>query len=120
MVELSEVDAKKWQPLLNHATLARSGLVERRAEPVRMAENDATAIGRPKRTFRTCEIDEMVVLYEQGKTVYEIADVFSCHRQTVSRQLKAHGIRMRLSGMTPDQLDEACRLYESGLTLKPQ
>lgn len=118
MVELSEANAKKWQPLLDHATLARSGLVERGTKPVRMAENDATVVGRPKRTFRICEIDEMVVLYGQGKTVYEIADAFSCHRQTVSRQLKARGIRMRLGGMTPDQIEDARHLYESGMTLK--
>lgn len=60
----------------------------------------------------------MVTLYDQGKTIYEIANVFSCHRQTVSRLLKARGIRLRLSGMTPDQIGEARRLYESGKTLK--
>lgn len=60
----------------------------------------------------------MVILYQQGLTVYELADRFGCHRQTVSRQLKSCGVRMRLAGMTPGQIDEARRLYESGMTLK--
>lgn len=118
LVELSEANAEKWLPLLDHATLARSGLIEPRAVPERMADNDATAVTRPKRTFRTCEVDEMVHLYEQGKTIYELADIFSCHRQTVSRQLKSRGVHMRLSGMTQDQLEQARQLYESGMTLK--
>ena len=83
-----------------------------------MAEDDATVVGRPKRVFRSCEIDEIVRLYEQGKTVYELAELFGCHRQTVSRQLKSHGVHMRLIGMAPEQVEEARRLYESGMTLR--
>lgn len=60
----------------------------------------------------------MLELYEQGQTVYQLADRFGCHRQTVSRQLKSRGVRMRLTGITPGQLEQATRLYGSGMTLK--
>jgi len=83
-----------------------------------MAENDASRVAKPMRTFRPAEIDKMVALYEQGKTIYQLADLFDCHRQTISRQLKSRGVHMRLTGMQPDQIEEARRLYESGMTLK--
>jgi DNA-binding transcriptional regulator LsrR (DeoR family) len=60
----------------------------------------------------------MVALYEEGATVYELADLFNCHRQTVSRQLKSRGVHMRLTGMTPEQVAEARCLYERGMTLR--
>lgn len=117
LVELSEADEKKWRPLLAHANLARSGLVESRPQ-ARMAEGDPSHINRPNRVLLPHEVDRMVALYEEGQTVYELADLFGCHRQTVSRQLKSRGVHMRLTGMTPDQLDEARQLYESGMTLR--
>ncbi len=60
---------------------------------------------------------ELVVLYQSGLTVYQLADKYVIHRHTVSGHLRAAGIRLRLDGLTAEQIDEAARLYNSGWSL---
>jgi DNA-binding CsgD family transcriptional regulator len=49
--------------------------------------------------------------------VYELATEFSIDRKTISRHLKAAGVQMRLRPLNTDQVREAIRLYDSGLSL---
>lgn len=63
------------------------------------------------------EIEELVVQYSSGSTVYELATLFGCHRNTVSRLLKSRGVSMRLSPLTTEQIERAVELYSSGLSL---
>lgn len=37
----------------------------------------------------------MAVLYKQGSSVHDLAELFHCHRQTVARRLKQHGVILR-------------------------
>jgi DNA-binding CsgD family transcriptional regulator len=61
-------------------------------------------------------VDELVLAYESGLTVYELAKRFKCHRTTVSGHLRARRVVMRLKPMTEEDVDRAVELYESGLS----
>jgi uncharacterized protein YjcR len=63
------------------------------------------------------EVSSLVQDYQGGMTVYELAEKYGCHRQTVARQLKAAGVRMRGQAPTEEQVREGAALYESGLSL---
>lgn len=55
--------------------------------------------------------------YLAGATVHELGDRFGVSRQTVGAILKRQGVPMRRRGLSPEQIDEAARLYESGWSL---
>jgi len=69
------------------------------------------------RRLREPEIVELVTSYLAGSTVYELADQFSIHRQTVAEILERRGVARRYKRLSPEQLELACRLYKSGLSL---
>lgn len=118
LVVLSDADSNLWVPLLEWTILAKMGLAQR-PERASIADPDtAERRQRPHAALSDDQVDQMVALYQDGATVYELADRFKCHRQTVSRRLRSRGVRMRLTGMLPEQVEEAQRLYESGMTLK--
>jgi len=55
--------------------------------------------------------------YESGKTLREIGEFLSVNRKTVSRHLATTGTTARKRPLTQQQIDEAIRLYASGLSL---
>ncbi|WP_410002427.1 helix-turn-helix domain-containing protein [Bowdeniella nasicola] len=55
--------------------------------------------------------------YTAGKTVYELAVEFSCHRATVSAVLKRRGVALRLQPATKVEVERMIALYQSGLSL---
>ncbi|WP_420752708.1 hypothetical protein [Rhodococcus sp. O3] len=76
-----------------------------------------TSVSRP-RANRKLEPDEVAALvrrYREGATVYELAEEFGMHRQTVSAHLYREGIALRSRvRMTPQLLARATDLYEAG------
>lgn len=56
----------------------------------------------------------MIAGYRAGATVFELGDRFDIDRRTVSAILHRHGIAMRRRGLTPEQIDDAVRLYDQG------
>ncbi|KAB1658143.1 helix-turn-helix domain-containing protein [Pseudoclavibacter sp. CFCC 11306] len=38
------------------------------------------------------DVDRAVELYRQGSTIYDLAETYGCHRQTIARHLKQRGI----------------------------
>jgi hypothetical protein len=60
---------------------------------------------------------ELVNAYRAGDSVYGLADRFGIARQTVSAVLERHGVARRYRILTPQDVDAAVRLYESGLSL---
>jgi DNA-binding CsgD family transcriptional regulator len=74
---------------------------------------------RPQRQLRASSelISQMVAEYRAGATTYQLADRHGLNRNTVAKHLRAAGLRLRVDGLTPDQAVEACRLYETGLSL---
>ena len=63
------------------------------------------------------KVSQIVTAYETGKTVYELAAEYGCHRVTISAVLKRQGVPIRHRSPTPTQIAEMARLYESGLSL---
>lgn len=63
------------------------------------------------------KVSQIVTAYETGKTVYELAAEYGCHRVTISAVLKRQGVALRRTSPTAAQIDEMVRLYESGFSL---
>jgi hypothetical protein len=55
--------------------------------------------------------------YTAGATVYELADKYGIHRNTVSEHLHRQGIPMRRRGLDPDQARLAGHRYQQGQSL---
>jgi hypothetical protein len=69
---------------------------------------------------RQLDIDQIQALiqgYTMGATTYELGHRFGIDRRTVSTILHRHGVEKRRRGLSPDQVDDAIRLYESGWSL---
>lgn len=63
------------------------------------------------------KVGQIVTAYETGKTVYELAAEYRCHRVTISAVLKRQGIALRRTSPTPEQIDKMVHLYETGYSL---
>jgi IS30 family transposase len=94
-------------------------------EPVylnELPENATTATKlqrEQKHHFSTGEIEGVIEDYTKNKlTVYQLAEKYGCHRNTVSKLLKNNGVRVTLTRMEEREITEAKRLYESGLSLR--
>jgi IS30 family transposase len=63
------------------------------------------------------EIKQIAIDYQKGATVYELADQYGCHRDTISENLKKHGVNVTVKKFTSqDGIQELVKLYESGLS----
>ncbi|POM22789.1 Sigma-70, region 4 [Actinomadura rubteroloni] len=49
--------------------------------------------------------------------MYELGERFGIDRQTASKILQRAGVAIRRHGLSPEQVDEAVRLYEKGWSL---
>lgn len=87
-------------------------------EPARKLRHEK---GRRKRTTQPRlsdgKVGEIVKAYEAGRTVYELAAEYGCHRVTISAALKRQGVVLRRTSPTPEQIDEMVHLYETGHSL---
>lgn len=63
------------------------------------------------------EVALICQLYQDGQTVYEVADALGISRQRVSTVLKTAGVYLRRNSPSPEQVGEMARLYEQGLSL---
>ena len=63
------------------------------------------------------KVSQIVTAYETGKTVYELAAEYGCHRVTISAVLKRRGVTLRRTSPTPEQVDKMVHLYETGYSL---
>jgi DNA-binding CsgD family transcriptional regulator len=69
------------------------------------------------RRLRPTEVGELIASYKNGSTVYELAEQFRIHRETVSALLERQGIPRRGRPLSPAQIEQAAKLYDSGLSL---
>jgi DNA-binding CsgD family transcriptional regulator len=60
---------------------------------------------------------ELVAGYQAGATVYQLADQFHIHRDTVTKHLKRAQIPRRNRPLTRDQVKRAMDLYAAGQSL---
>jgi hypothetical protein len=68
----------------------------------------------PLRHLEVDQVQALVADYLAGATAYELGRQFGIDRKTVSRILHRHQVSMRRRGLSPEQVDEAVRLYENG------
>lgn len=69
------------------------------------------------RRLRPHEIDELVVGYRAGATVYELANLFRINRTTVSLVLERQNVPRRNRPFSPTQIQQAQVLYAAGQSL---
>ncbi|MPZ81445.1 MAG: hypothetical protein GEV28_13995 [Actinophytocola sp.] len=80
-------------------------------------------VDRPKLKLRRArqldaeQVQELIVGYQAGATVYELGARFGIERRTVSNILKRHDVPMRRRGLSPKQVDDAIHLYNLGWSL---
>lgn len=108
-MDLSEWDSKKWPPLL---TLA----AEPYSAPVELVERRVIRTQRQNHLDPAAQL-EVVAAYQAGASMNEVARAFKMHRTTVVAILKRHGVPQRPRVMSPEQVQAARELYESGLPL---
>lgn len=76
----------------------------------------ATKIKCHQKWFTEQDKDRLVNAYFSGKTTYELAKEFGCDRGTVSRNLKARGIKMRKRSATDGEVAQMAKLYKDGFS----
>jgi DNA-binding CsgD family transcriptional regulator len=88
--------------------------------PKAATSNEITTVRRHSTTaprLSPQQIAELVKAYQDGQTVYALADRFGIHRTTVSAHLHRQGSSLRRQGLTPDDIAQAQRLYAAGWSL---
>jgi hypothetical protein len=80
-------------------------------------ETEETRQPRPYAAVRKLtsdQVQELIVLYESGATLNELAAKFEIQRQTVSAHLHRQGVKMRRQGLAGQQVIDSARLYKDG------
>jgi hypothetical protein len=75
---------------------------------------------RHQRRLSQDEVQELIAARRAGKQINDLSAQFSIHRATVQNHLRRAGIEHRRWGgrtLTPDQLQQAGQLYDTGLSL---
>lgn len=57
-------------------------------------EMAAKRLQQPQKQLSAEEIAKVISEYESGKTTYELAETFGCHRQTITSILKRYGVKV--------------------------
>lgn len=77
----------------------------------------------PLPTYRTArqltpnELDALVIAYQAGGTVYELAAQFGINRKTVGKHLRALGVDTTPPGLQPEDIGTVIELYRAGHSL---
>ena len=77
----------------------------------------ARKLVQPQKLFREHEKTHIIIEYNDGATVNELAKKYSCNRETISRLLMIHGIHVAY-GIVAARGKEAeiIEMYEAGLS----
>jgi transposase-like protein len=87
-----------------------------------LPDNAVTVNGtvrHPKRNFTEAEIQSLVTNYrDNGLTVYQLADKYGCHRNTISKVLRQNGVEVTIRKLNEERLKQAIELYGAGWSLR--
>lgn len=77
--------------------------------------------GRPitgaNRRLSPAEIDQIVEDYKTGVgSIYDLADIYGVHRNTVAQHLKARGVQLGGQALSPEEIERAKELARQGLS----
>ena len=111
LVALSTADTNKWSTLLEK----RHRTSKSEATPVDY-ERTGPILQRQRRLINSQAV-MMRDRYNEGATVYELAEEFGIRRATVSERLKKAGVSMRCQSPESELINSMTGLYESGLSL---
>lgn len=112
---LSAHDPKQMRPLFAHAEKIRGN---RSVNPTSSEEYKPTKRARQHQTrLDASQIDDLVVEYEAGKMLKDLARHYGCHRTTVTSILRSRGVPIRMNSLNDAQIQRAADLYASGLSL---
>jgi DNA invertase Pin-like site-specific DNA recombinase len=117
VVGLSDADAEKWSSLFDQIALAKTGATAPQKRPTTIYRKTVRKLRQQQKRHDASEIAQLVAGYQAGSTIFELAEQFGCHHETVCRRLKTEGVQMRGRQLTPAQVDEAERLYTAGHSL---
>ena len=92
MVELSALDMNLLDKILKYK--AGNSCKNNLKKYDKIINNIKTTKPRQKLLSKE-EVEQIIHKYQQGSTIYELADTYGCHRQTISRHLKKNGVEMR-------------------------
>ena len=81
-------------------------------------EVEANRMIQQQKRLNAKQIARLVEGYNSGKSVYELAEQFGCHRTTVSRQLKLQGVNVTISKFDSLDADNVTSMYAKQRTLK--
>ncbi len=95
MVGLSDAHAEKWPPLLNQIASAKLRAAAPRTRSTTVDYGTVARLSQRQKHLDESETERIIALYQSGSSVYELAEQFGCHRQTVSRRLRSRGVQMR-------------------------
>ena len=99
----------------------RASWIERVPSVPKVATSNRTTTVRTRgaaaRRLSSQQVTDLVKAYQDGQTVYVLADRFGIHRTTVSAHLHREGVCLRRQGLAPDDIAHAERLYVEGWSL---
>ena len=75
------------------------------------------SIGMAQTFLDAAQVDELVTMYLDGKTMREVAEHFRVHRTTVAIHLRRRSIPVRRGKLSAAQVAEIGALYDQGFTL---
>jgi len=110
-VALSTADTNKWATLLNR------GDQTPKSEVTSLDYERTGPIRQRQRRLNEAQALLMATKYQNGSTVYQLAEEFGICRNTVSERLKKAGITMRRQSPGSELIDSMVGLYVSGLSL---
>jgi DNA-binding CsgD family transcriptional regulator len=123
VVALSDIDKNKYQRIVQYknSTECKSvqgGGCDKRVYP--QYGNQSNIVDRCKKSQKWLteeEIEQAIVAYKGGATVYKLADQFGCHRNTISNHLKRHSVDVTIKKIaTEADVQNLIALYEGELT----
>jgi len=87
-------------------------------KPITDSRGPVVSTIRQKQTrVKTDLAAQLVAEYQAGATCYQLAERHGIHRNTVTKHLRRTGIRLRLDGLTAQQIEQGIVLYTSGHSL---
>ncbi|MHB1314129.1 MAG: helix-turn-helix domain-containing protein [Christensenellales bacterium] len=125
MVGLSDIDTNNYAKVLDYKkSLSRDPVLQRKAisgEPIQTPNSQERIVNKlhqQQKRLSDEEIDCIISGYQNGQTVYELAEQYGCHRMTISNKLKVAGVTIRRLPPSNNQIDKMVELYRSGLSLE--
>ena len=96
VVGLSEINSKNYKIILEKVKYALPTPVIDSSESADFATayNIKTEIKQQQKHLSNNEVLEIISKYKAGKSTYELAQEYGCHRRTISDNLKKQGIKV--------------------------